>query len=41
MNSESIKSEDTVALHLNIIISFSASVIYKILMLVFKVPEAL
>ena len=37
MNSESIKSNSTAALYLNIMIASSASVIYKMLM---SVPEA-
>ena len=41
MNSESIKSEDTAALYSKIMVSSSASVIYKMLMPVPKVPDTL
>ena len=40
-NSESIKSEDTAALHLKIMAFSSASVIYKMLILMFKVSDIL
>ena len=40
-DSESIKSEDTVALYLNIMTSSSASVIYKMLMPVSEAPNIL
>ena len=39
MDSESIKSEDTAALYLKIMASSSASMIYKMLMPVLKVPD--
>ena len=41
MNSESIKSEGTAVLYLKIMVSFSASVIYKILMSVSKASDTL
>ena len=41
MNSESIKSEDIAALYLKIMVFSSAFIIYKILMLTFKVSDAL
>ena len=41
MNSEFIKSEGTAALYLKIMISSSASVIYKMLMSVSEVSNAL
>ena len=41
MNSESIKSEGTAALHLKIMVSSSASVIYKMLMLMSEAPDTL
>ena len=40
MDSESIKSEDIAALYLKIMTSSSASVIYKMLMLISKVSDA-
>ena len=40
-DSESIKSEGTAALHLNIMTASSASIIYKMLMLMPEVPDAL
>ena len=39
-NSESIKSEGTAALYLSIMAASSASVIYKMLMLVSKASDA-
>ena len=41
MNSESIKSEGTAVLYLKIMVSSSASVIYKILMLMSEASDAL
>ena len=41
MDSESIKSKDAAALCLKIMISSSASMIYKILMLIPEVPDVL
>ena len=40
-NSESVKFEDAAALYLNIMTTSSASVIYKMLILVFIVSDAL
>ena len=41
MDSESIKPEGTAALYLKIMVSSSAFMIYKMLMLMSEVPDAL